>query len=130
LEVFEVDEAMDHVMGGVSSWGLVLVSFCSAGKMVRHAYVEVSGTAGKDVDPEMEFAGHMVWKVAEAQWRCRDGANSRFPEGMTERKARATATTPQQQQQPPKKKQIPGGNGRKKGNSNGNGQRRSRFSEG
>ena len=28
--------------------------------MVRHAYVEVSGTAGEDVDPEMEFAGHGV----------------------------------------------------------------------
>jgi hypothetical protein len=59
-EVFEVDEAMDCLSGGVGSWVLVLVGFCSAGQMVRHADVEVAGTAGEDVDPEVEFAGHGV----------------------------------------------------------------------
>ena len=59
-EVFEVDEAMNRVARGVSSRVSLLVSFCSAGQMARHAYIEVSGTAGEDVDPEMEFAGHGV----------------------------------------------------------------------
>ena len=57
-EIFEVNEAMNRVPGGVRAGVLLLVSFSSARQMVRHAYIEVSGTAGEDVDPEVKLAGH------------------------------------------------------------------------
>ncbi len=58
-EVFEVDETMDGVAGGVGSGDVGAVRCCSLDELVCHADVEIARAAGEDVDPEVVLAvGH------------------------------------------------------------------------
>ena len=72
LEVFEVDEAMDRVAGGVSAGELFAVGGDALSQVVCHADVEVSRTAGEDIDPEPVFAGRHASHGSRVGYRTAD----------------------------------------------------------
>ena len=62
LEVFQINEAMDGVFCSVRSGNRGAMRVNTMGEIVGHADVEVSGSTGEDVDPEVIFAaGHGAW---------------------------------------------------------------------
>jgi len=84
LKVFEIYEAVDDVITGVGAGELFAVGGCSSDEAVGHADVEIARAAGEDVDPEVIFARHGGMVTEDV--------GSRFPAGMTARKARTNAT--------------------------------------
>src|SRR5580698_8440603 len=57
LEVFEIYETVDGVMGGVGSRDFFAMGCGAVSQVVGDADVEIARTAGEDIDPEMVFAG-------------------------------------------------------------------------
>ena len=64
LEIFEIDQSINVVFGGVGARSMFAVDCDSMAKAICHADVKTSGFAGEDVNPEVVLAGRHGGMVA------------------------------------------------------------------